>query len=160
VRSDNTTSAHHTIIFGAGTTAIAVQSIWTMSADKGTGTKYWVSLKTLSPQIFTSAHATFSFKCKRAVKSVSVTSTSTCIGGKAFSAVITVTPGPGSVSVTYTWKRSDGATVSAVTVIIPQDQATTTVTTTWTLTVIGSHWEEVATSSPNSITSNKATFTC
>jgi hypothetical protein len=77
-----------------------------------------------------------------------------------FSATINVSPNSSGGNITYTWLRSDGATMSPITIAVPAGQ--TTVTVTWTLWVgapNGSYWEQVSVTAPNSITSNKATFT-
>jgi hypothetical protein len=79
-----------------------------------------------------------------------------------FNATINVSPNSSGGNITYTWLRSDGATMSPITIVVPTGQRTVTVTDTWTLWVgapNGSYWEQVSVTAPNSITSNKATFT-
>ncbi len=172
-RSDNSTGAHHTITFATDATALTVTYTWALGADLGNGTThYWVALKTLTPQLISSSHASFTFKCKRQVTALHATAlpTTGCttVGGVfSFSATITVSPGPGSVTISYIWKRSDGASSgSTLTVPVPQDTLTVTVPDSWTLTgttatplATGTHWEEVVVSSPNGLTSNEAKFT-
>ena len=79
-----------------------------------------------------------------------------------FSATINVSPGSDGGNITYTWLRSDGATMSPITVAVPAGQTTVTVTDTWTLWVgapDGSYWEPVSVPAPNSLPSHQAIFT-
>ncbi len=72
-----------------------------------------------------------------------------------FSATITVNR-PGTVQ--YKWERSDGAGAPTETVTFAA-AGSKTVNDTWNLGTAGSYWERVRIMSPNSIVSNKATFT-
>jgi hypothetical protein len=79
-----------------------------------------------------------------------------------FSATITIRPGSSGGNITYTWERSDGATMAPITISIPASQTMDTVTNTWTFSKgvpDGTYWEKVVVTSPNSISSNQATFT-
>jgi outer membrane biogenesis lipoprotein LolB len=171
-RSDNSVGAHHSLIFARGTTAVKVTYTWALAATLGNGTtKYWVSLKTLTPELVTSTKATFTFLCKREVASVSasVTPTTGCTTLAkifVFNAKITISPGPAtsSVTITYAWKRSNG-TSKTFTVIVPAGQTTVSVVPdSWTLTLSAKkgtiYTDEVVTSSPNKVTSNTAKITC
>jgi outer membrane biogenesis lipoprotein LolB len=171
-RSDNLPGAHHSLIFARGTTAVKVTYTWALAATLGNGTtKYWVSLKTLTPELVTSTKATFTFQCKREVASVSasVTPTTGCTTVTkifVFNAKITISPGPGTsgVTVTYAWKRSNG-TSKTFTVIVPAGQTTVNVVPdSWTLTLSAkkgtTYTDEVVTNSPNKVTSNAAKITC
>jgi hypothetical protein len=142
-RSDNSVGAHHTLIFARGTTAVKVTYTWALAATLGNGTtKYWVSLKTLTPELMTSGKATFTFLCKREVAGVSAsvaptTGCTTVAKIFVFNAKITISPGPGtsSVTITYVWKRSNG-TSKTFTVIVPAGQTTVSVAPdSWTLTL-------------------------
>jgi len=79
-----------------------------------------------------------------------------------FSATITLSPNSTGGNITYSWVRSDGATMAPITISVPAGQTHVTVFNTWTLgqgAPAGSYWEQVVVTGPNSITSNKATFT-
>jgi serine/threonine protein kinase len=80
-----------------------------------------------------------------------------------FNATINVNAGPNNRSVTYYWTRSDGASSPPVTVNVPASSTSIAATTDmWNLFLgvpNGTYWEEVVVTAPNTITSNKATFT-
>jgi hypothetical protein len=83
---------------------------------------------------------------------------STCPHVFTFSGVIQVSSGP--ITVRYRWVRSDGAAAPAESVSFtgngPQKQV---VTTTWTLSANGTHWEALQILSPNTAQSDHASFT-
>ena len=62
---------------------------------------------------------------------------------------------------TYTWKRSDGASGTTTTGIVSQSTTMVTLSDRWSLTALttkGTHWEELAVTAPNSVTSNQTAF--
>ena len=162
LRSDTSTITHSTVTFAAGTTSRMVTSIWSLSANQGNGSAYWVALKTLSPEVLTTPQITYHHTCQRQVQSISVTVSPT-LGCKTFtfSATVNVSPGPSNVTLSYTWKRSDGTSGTTTTVIVPQSTTTVTLSDSWSLTAPitkGTYWEELSVTAPNSVTSNKTTF--
>jgi serine/threonine protein kinase len=80
-----------------------------------------------------------------------------------FNATIHVNTAPGDRNVTYYWTRSDGASSPPITVMVPASDTSVVVTPdTWMLfsgVPNGTYWERVVITTPNSISSNKATFT-
>ncbi len=166
LRSETSNIAPSTVTFAAGTTSMVVTSIWSLSANQGNGSAYWVALKTLSPEVFTTPRITYHHTCQRLVQSVSVTvsPTSGCTSVTktfTFSATVNVSPGPSYVMLTYTWKRSDGTSGTTTTGIVPQSTTTVILSDSWSLTAPitkGTYWEELSVTAPNSLTSNQATF--
>lgn len=79
-----------------------------------------------------------------------------------FKAVITIPSGTSGGTVQYRWQRSDNASSTPQPVTFHGSTKTRTVTTTWTLgSVYGNgttFWEALQVTSPNSMTSNHATF--
>lgn len=164
--SDNSFTLHHTVTFAPGVTAMTVSATWALNASQGNGTKLWGALKTLTPEVFISSHATFSFTCKREVVSASArvapTTCTALVKIFAFTGTITLSASSStsSVTVTYAWKRSNG-TSKSYTVTVPAGQTSVVVTPdSWTLAAKGTYTDEIVTSSPNAVTSNKATVTC
>jgi len=166
LRSDTSTITPSTVTFAAGTTSMIVTSIWSLSANQGNGSAYWVALKTLSPEVLTTPQITYHHTCQRQVQSISVTVSPT-LGCKSvtktftFSATANVSPGPSNVMLTYTWKRSDGTSGTTTTGIVPQSTTTVTLSDSWSLTApitTGTYWEELSVTAPNSVTSNQTTF--
>src|SRR6266567_3094884 len=51
LRSDTSNITPGTVTFAAGTISMIVTSIWSLSANQGNGSAYWVALKTLSPEV-------------------------------------------------------------------------------------------------------------
>jgi serine/threonine protein kinase len=79
-----------------------------------------------------------------------------------FNATIFLNGGTSGGTVTYHWIRSDGATSGSTSVNVSASTTSITVSTTWMLfsgVPNGSYWEQVIVTSPNSISSNKPTFT-
>jgi hypothetical protein len=141
---------------------------WQLGAVWGNGSTYREALQVTAPNSVTSAHANFSFVCQFTVTSINVMvspSTYDCSQGETtfnFSATITISPGPNGGNITYTWVSSDGGTSAPITISVPAGQTTVTVTATWNLFAgapAGTYWEAVAVTGPNSIDSNKETFT-
>lgn len=166
LRSDTSNITPSTVTFAAGTTSRIVTSIWSLSANQGNGSAYWVALKTLSPEVLTTPRITYHHTCQRQVQGISVTVSPT-LGCNSvtktftFSATVTVSPGPSNVLLTSTWKRSDGTSGTTTTGIVPQSTTTVTLSDSWSLTAPitkGTYWEELAVTVPNSVTSNQATF--
>ena len=166
LRSDTSTITPSSVTFAAGTTSRIVTSIWSLSANQGNGSAYWVALKTLSPEVLTTTQITYHHTCQRQVQSISVTVSPT-LGCNSvtktftFSATVNVSPGPSNVMLTYTWKRSDGTSGTTTTGIVPQSTTTVTLSESWSLTAPitkGAYWEELAVTAPTSVTSNQATF--
>lgn len=166
LRSDTSTITPGTVTFAAGTTSMIVTSIWSLSANQGNGSAYWVALKTLSPEMLTTTQITYHHTCQRQVQSISATVSPT-LGCNSvsktftFSAIINVSPGPNNVMLTYTWKRSDDTSGTATTGIVPQSTTLVTLSDSWSLAAPitkGTYWEELSVTAPNSVTSNQATF--
>jgi hypothetical protein len=166
LRSDTSNITPSTVTFAAGTTSRIVTSIWSLSANQGNGSAYWVALKTLSPEVLTTPQITYHHTCQRQVQSISVTVSPT-LGCNSvtktftFSATVNVSPGPSKVMLTYTWKRSDGTSGTTTTGIVPQSTTTVTLSDSWSLTApitTGTYWEELSVTAPNSVTSNQTTF--
>jgi hypothetical protein len=166
LRSDTSTITPSTVTFAAGTTSRIVTSIWSLSANQGNGSAYWVALKTLSPEVLTTPQITYHHTCQRQVQSISVTVSPT-LGCNSvtktftFSASVNVSPGPSNVMLTSTWKRSDGTSGTTTTGIVPQSTTTVTLSDSWSLTAPitkGTYWEELSVTAPNSVTSNQTTF--
>lgn len=166
LRSDTSNITPGTVTFAAGTTSRIVTSIWSLSANQGNGSAYWVALKTLSPEVLTTTQITYHHTCQRQVQSISVTVSPT-LGCNSvtktftFSATVNVSPGPSNVMLTYTWKRSDGTSGTTTTGIVPQSTTTVTLSDSWSLTAPitkGTYWEELSVTAPNSVTSNQTTF--
>ena len=171
LRSDSATGPTETVSFNAGVTSQTVTTTWQLGSSLGNGTTFWEALQVTAPNSVTSAHANFSFVCQNQNQN-SVTSISASVSPSAydcsqsvitfnFSATIAISPGSSGMNITYTWARSDGATMSPITLSVPAGQTTVSVTDTWTLGVgapTGSYWEQVVVTSPNHITSNQATF--
>jgi hypothetical protein len=142
-----------------------VTSIWSLSANQGNGSAYWVALKTLSPEVLTTTQITYHHTCQRQVQSISVTVSPThgCNSGTKtfkFSAIVNVSPGPSNVRLSSTWKRSDGTSGTTTTVIVPQSTTTVNLSDSWSLTapITGTYWEELSVTAPNNVTSNQTTF--
>jgi hypothetical protein len=72
-----------------------------------------------------------------------------------FSGVITVNEGG---TVRYRWERSDGATTPILSTTF-SGSGSTTVTTEWSLSAAGTHWQRLSVLAPNEISSNQASFT-
>lgn len=171
LRSDSATAPTETVTFNPGVTTQTVTTTWQLGAVWGNGSTFWEALQVTAPNSVTSTHATFSFVCQSS--SPTVTSISAAVSPHSydcsqsqvtfnFSGTLYLSANPGGVNMTYTWTRSDGATMSPITIAVPAGQTTVTVTDTWTLGVgapPGSYWERVNVTGPNSITSNRATFT-
>ncbi len=166
LRSETSQIAPGSVTFAAGTTSQMVTSIWSLSANQGTGSAYWVAFKTLSPEVLSTPRITYHHTCQRLVQSISVTVSPT-LGCHAvtqtftFSATVNVSPGPSNAMLTYAWKRSDGTSGTTTTGIVPQSTTTVTLSDSWNLTApitTGTYWEELAVTTPNGITSNQATF--
>jgi hypothetical protein len=166
LRSDTSNITPGTVTFAAGTTSMIVTSIWSLSANQGNGSAYWVALKTLSPEVLTTPQITYHHTCQRLVQSISVT-VSPALGCNSvsktftFSATVNVSPGPSNVVLTYTWKRSDGTSGTTTTGIVPQSATSVTLSDSWSLAAPitkGTYWEELSVTAPNSVTSNQATF--
>jgi hypothetical protein len=166
LRSDTSTITPSTITFAAGTISRIVTSLWSLSANQGNGSAYWVALKTLSPEVLSTPQIIYHHTCQRQVQSISATVSPT-LGCNSvtktftFSATVNVSPGPSYVMLTYTWKRSDGARGTTTTGIVPQSTSTVTLTGSWSLIAPitkGTYWEELSVTAPNSITSNQTTF--
>ncbi len=164
-RSDGTSSSTQSFTFGAGGSQTFTDN-WTVTSNFGG----WERLHVLTPNDVTSNQANITLACGAVafhVTSVSVSvdyPNSICPGPPPGGQVFTFT-GQINVnaagSVTYKWERSDGALSSPLTVTA-SGPGTLGVHTTWTL---GAHsytgWERIHVTSPNDITSNKATFnTC
>jgi hypothetical protein len=166
LRSNTSNITPGTVTFAAGTTSMIVTSIWSLSANQGNGSAYWVALKTLSPEVLTTTQITYHHTCQRQVQSISVT-VSPVLGCNSvsktftFSAIINVSPGPSNVMLTYTWKRSAGTSGTTTTGIVPQSTTSVTLSDSWSLTAPitkGTYWEELSVTAPNSVTSNQTTF--
>jgi hypothetical protein len=166
LRSDTSNITPGTVTFAAGTTSMIVTSIWSLSANQGNGSAYWVALKTLSPEMLTTTQITYHHTCQRQVQSISAT-VSPALGCNSvsktftFSAIIYVSPGPSNVMLTYIWKRSDGTSGTATTGIVPQSTTLVTLSDSWSLAAPipkGIYWEELSVTAPNSVTSNQTTF--
>jgi len=166
LRSDTSTITPSTVTFAAGTTSRMVTFLWSLSANQGNGSAYWVALKTLSPEVLITPQITYHHTCQRQVQSISVTVSPTldCTSGTKtfkFSAAVNVSPGPSNVMLTSTWKRSDGTSGTTTTGIVPQSTTTVTLSDNWSLTAPitkGTYWEELSVIAPNSVTSNQTTF--
>jgi len=79
-----------------------------------------------------------------------------------FNGTISLSSNPSGVNITYVFARSDGATMSPITVSVPAGRTSISVTDTWTLfqgVSNGTYWERVDVSAPNTFSSNQATFT-
>ncbi len=79
-----------------------------------------------------------------------------------FNGVIYLGSNPSGTNVTYVLARSDGATMSPVTVPVPAGQTSIPIKDTWTLyqgTQDGTYWERVDVSAPNNFSSKQANFT-
>src|SRR5260221_7353275 len=106
LRSDTSNITPSTVTFAAGTTSRIVTSIWSLSANQGNGSAYWVALKTLSPEVLTTPQITYHHTCQRQVLSISV-KVSPTLGCDSvtktftFSATVNVSPGPSNVMLTY-----------------------------------------------------------
>jgi hypothetical protein len=166
LRSETSQIAPGSVTFAAGTTSQIVTSIWSLSANQGNGSAYWVAFRTLSPQVLTTPRITYHHTCQRLVQSISVTVSPT-LGCHVvtqtftFSATVTVSPGPSNAMVTYAWKRSDGTSGTTTTAIVPQSTTTVTLLESWSLTApitTGTYWEELAVTAPNGITSAQTIF--
>ncbi len=164
--TDTSNITPSTVTFAAGTTSRIVTSIWSLSANQGNGSVYWVALKTLSPEVLTTPQITYHHTCQRRVQSISVTVSPT-LGCNSvtktftFSAAVNMSPGPSNVMLTSTWKRSDGTSGTTTTGIVPQSTTTVTLSDSWSLTAPitkGTYWEELSVTAPNSVTSNQTTF--
>ncbi len=171
LRSDSATGPTETISFKAGVTTQMVTTTWRLGSTWGDGTTFWEALQVTAPNSVTSAHANFSFVCQNqnqnTVTNISVSvspSAYDCIHSVItfnFRATIAISPGSSGVIITYTWARSDGATMSPITLSVPAGQTTVSVTDTWTLGVgapTGSYWKQVVVTSPTHMSSNQATF--
>jgi hypothetical protein len=166
LRSDTSNITPSTVTFPADTTSRMVTSTWSLSANQGNGSAFWVAFKTLSPEVLTTAQITYHHSCRRQVQSISVTVSPT-LGCNSvtqtftFSAIVNVSPGPSNVALTYTWKHSDGASGTTTTGIVSQSTTTVALSDRWSLTAPitkGTHWEELAVTDPNSVTSNQTAF--
>lgn len=156
-RSDGASSSPQTISFAAAGTQ-NVTTTWNLGAA---GT-FWEQLRVSSPNSIVSNQATFTLSCgspvfavTSAVASVSPGSAGVCPSTFTFVGTITAN---GAGNVTYQWERSDGASSSVQTVSFAAAE-TKTVSTTWALGAAGTFWERLKITSPNSVTSNQATFT-
>ena len=166
LRSDTSTITRGTVTFAAGTTSRMVTTLWSLSANQGNGSAYWVALKTLSPQVLSTPQITYHHSCQRQVQSISVTVSPTrgCYAITqtfTFSAKVYVSPGPSNTMLTSTWKRSDGTSGTTTTSIVPQSTTTVPLSASWRLTApikTGTYWEELSVTAPNSVTSNQTTF--
>jgi hypothetical protein len=166
LRSETSQIAPGSVTFAAGTTSQVVTSIWSLSANQGNGSAYWVAFKTLSPEVLTTPRITYHHTCQRLVQSISVTVSPT-LGCHSvtqtftFRATVNVSPGPSNAMLTYAWKRSDGTSGTTTTGIVPQSTTTVTLSESWSLTApitTGTYWEELAVTAPNGITSTQTTF--
>jgi hypothetical protein len=166
LRSDTSNISPSTVTFAAGTTSRIVTAIWSLSANQGNGSAYWVAFKTLLPDVLTTPQITYHHTCQRQVQGIGVTVSPT-LGCSSvtktftFSATINVSPGPSNVMLTYAWKRSDGTSGRTTTGIVPQSTTTVTLSDSWSLTapiMKGTYWEELSVTAPNSVTSNQTTF--
>jgi hypothetical protein len=143
-----------------------VTAIWSLSANQGNGSAYWVAFKTLSPEALTTPQITYHHSCQRQVQriSVSVSPTTGCTKDTktfTFSATIYVSPGSSNVLLTYTWKRSNGTSGTTTTGSVPQSASTVILSDSWSLTAPitkGTYWEELAVTAPNSVLSNQSTL--
>jgi hypothetical protein len=166
LRSDTSTITPGTVTFAAGTTSRMVTAIWSLSANQGNGSAYWVAFKTLSPEVLTTPQITYHHSCQRQVQRITVTVSPTtgCTTDTKtfmFSATIYVSPGPSNVLLTYTWKRSNGTSGTTTTGSVPQSAPTVTLSDSWSLTAPitqGAYWEELSVTAPNSVISNQSTF--
>ena len=166
LRSDTSTLTPSTVTFAAGTTSMMVTSIWSLSANQGNGSAYWVALKTLSPEVLTTPQINYHHTCQRQVQSISamVSPTLGCTSVTktfTFSATVNVSPGPSNVMLTYIWKHSEGTSGTTTTGIVPQSTTTVTLSDSWSLTAPitkGTYWEELSVTAPNSVTSNQTIF--
>ena len=166
LRSDMSNITPSTVTFATGTTSRIVTAIWSLSANQGNGSAYWVAFKTLSPDVLTTPQITYHHTCQRQVQGISVTVSPT-LGCNSvtktftFSATINVSPGPSNVMLIYAWKRSDGTSGIMTTGIVPQSTTTVTLSDSWSLTapiMKGTYLEELSVTAPNSVTSNQTTF--
>jgi hypothetical protein len=82
-------------------------------------------------------------------------STTTCPATFAFSGLITAN---NEGTVRYRWERSDGASTPTMNTTFTRP-GSTTVTTQWSLSAPGRHWQRLQVLAPNEISSNQATFT-
>jgi hypothetical protein len=165
LRSDTSNITPSTVTFAAGTTSRIVTSFWSLNANQGNGSAYWVALKTLSPEVLTTTQITYHHTCQRQVQSISVTVSPThgCTSVTktfTFSATVNVSPGPSNVMLTSTWKRSDGTSGTTTTGIVPHSTTTVTLSDSWNLTapITGTYWEELSVTAPNKVTSNQTKF--
>ena len=166
LRSDTSTITPSSVTFAAGTTSRIVTTLWSLSSNQGNGSAYWVALKTLSPEVFTTPQITYHHTCQRQVQSISATVSPTlgCTSVTktfTFSATVNISPGPSNVMLTYTWKRSDGTSGTTTTGIVPQSITTVTLSDSWSLTAPitkGTYWEKLSVTTPNNLTSNQTTF--
>src|SRR6266852_1806698 len=69
LRSETSQIAPGSVTFAAGTTSQMVTSIWSLSANQGTGSAYWVAFKTLSPEVLSTPRITYHHTCQRLVQS-------------------------------------------------------------------------------------------
>jgi len=171
LRSDGATAPTETVTFNPGVTTRTVTTTWQLGAVWGNGSTFWEALQVTAPNSVTSTHANFSFVCQLSQFTVTginawVSPTTYPCGQSVmtfnFSATITLSPNSKGGNITYTWVRSDGGTMAPITISVPAGQTKVTVFNTWTLgkgAPLGSYWEQVVVTAPNSITSNKATFT-
>jgi hypothetical protein len=93
-----------------------------------------------------------------AVTSSPVTASGAC---GAFTATASITTN-GAGSVTYHWVRSDGASDVAIhpPVVFAAGGIPQTVSTTWSLSAVGTNWIDIYIDSPNHQQFGRATFTC
>ncbi len=158
------------VTFAAGQTSNTVTTTWQLGSVYGNGQVFWEEVQVQAPNTLTSNQAMFSFQCT-AGGGFQVTHVSASVDAShfacsnseqvfTFTATITVSPNSGGV-VTYNWVRSDGATHAPYTVTVPAGSTSVSVSTTWTVGAgipNGNYWEQVQTTSPNSVSSNQATF--
>ena len=64
LRSDMSNITPSTVTFAAGTTSRIVTAIWSLSANQGNGSAYWVAFKTLSPEVLTTPRITYHHTCQ------------------------------------------------------------------------------------------------
>lgn len=138
----------------AGTKSVPFS--WTVNGDYSG----WAKLKTTSPESVSSSKASFTETCVFAVTKVTVTispsTNDSCPETYTVTGKITVNK---AGTVKYKWVRSDG-TLSSTQTLTFSSVGTKPITDSWTINGDSyAGWEQIQVTSPNSMTSSKATFT-
>jgi len=64
LRSETSNITPGSVTFPPGTTSRIVTSIWSLSANQGNGSAYWVAFKTLSPEVLITPRITYHHTCQ------------------------------------------------------------------------------------------------